>query len=114
MLHIVPTPIGNLDDITIRSLDVLRNVDGLDYKRAQVLGFEGKPLAQMTFLTKTGVPIAFCVLKRGSTSSSDIRSYDLKELATAYWASGEHEFMVIGGADQNLVEQIAKNLKSNI
>ncbi len=39
-------------------LTALPEVEGLSFKRAQQLGFNGRPLAQLTFLTAEGGPVA--------------------------------------------------------
>jgi len=45
------------------------DVAALDFKRAQMLGFKGKPLLQMAYLSADGTPFALCV----TTVSGDDR-----------------------------------------
>ena len=55
-----------------RELDpsIVRRLDGLDYKRAQVLGFQGTPLIQVAYLSKSGAPVALCIIKTAAISKA--------------------------------------------
>ena len=37
-------------------------INGLTFKRAQVLGFKGKTLVQLVFVRPDGTPVAFCII----------------------------------------------------
>ncbi len=85
-------------------------VSGLDYKRAQILGFMGKPLAQMTFLSKMGEPIALCVIRTSKNASTPPELGELEGMATASWANNGYAYLLIGGKDQNLIRDAAQKL----
>jgi anti-sigma factor RsiW len=75
-------------------LDELQ-VPGLDFKRAQLLGFRGQPLAQFSYLDNAGVPIAFCATPTGEADSV-ITQGTFGELNAVYWSRRGFGFIVIG------------------
>ena len=90
------------------ALENVTGVTGLDYKRAQVLGFKGKPLAQMTFLSKMGEPIALCIIRTDAGKFSTPAISELEGMAAASWAKDGYAYLLIGGKDQNLIEEAAQ------
>ncbi|MEM9330117.1 MAG: hypothetical protein AAGA53_02250 [Pseudomonadota bacterium] len=90
------------------TLDTLTRFGGLDYKRAQILGYEGKPIAQMTFLSKMGVPIALCIIRSGPGEKEGLlRHMEMEGMASTTWAKDGYEYLLIGGKDRNLIEDAA-------
>jgi hypothetical protein len=90
----------------------LAQIDALTLGRAQVLGFKGRPLIQIVFKSETGAPIALCIIK--STKPSDgtkLALQEMKGLASAAWAGGEHEFFLIGGQNAQEIEEWATSFK---
>ena len=84
-------------------LTQLPEVEGLTYRRAQQLGFKGKPLAQLTFLTKDGGPVALCILRTTKADSDAILAETLDGLAAYSWISGGYGILLIGPTqDQDL------------
>jgi anti-sigma factor RsiW len=79
----------------------------LDYKRAQVLGFEGRPLIQLAFLSKTGIPVALCIIKDGKSDNSGVKTGLLRGMATASWSKGEYDYLLIGGAAPTVISEAA-------
>jgi len=98
-------------DIT---LEPLNNFAGLDYKRAQILGYEGKPLAQMTFLSKMGNPVALCVIRSGTDTKAVISTMDMENMASASWAKDGYEYLIIGGQDKALIKEAAEFFAAKI
>ncbi len=92
----------------------LKNFSGLDYKRSQILGFEGKPLAQMTFLSKMGTPIALCVIRSGTHSEEVISNMTMEGMASAAWSKDGYEYLIIGGKDKALIDEAAKHFAASI
>jgi anti-sigma factor RsiW len=65
------------------------NSVGLEFRRAQLLGFADKPLLQMAYLASKGRPGALCVLPIDSAQVEAIQAQRLEGLSIVTWqASG--------------------------
>ncbi len=87
--------------------------DQLDYKRAQVLGFNGRPLVQLAFLSKVGAPIALCIIKADG-GTTDIKTSTMQGMRTAAWAKDGYKYLLIGGTDAGLIENAAKHFAARL
>lgn len=88
----------------------ITDIASLDYKRAQILGFEGRPLMQLTFLSKVGAPIALCIIRSDASREGTIRTQQMQGMSSAHWAKDGYEFLLIGGTDEPLISSVAERL----
>jgi anti-sigma factor RsiW len=88
-------------------------VAGLEFKRAQILDFDGRPLVQFAYLDAAGTPIAFCATRTGEPDSP-VRTGELHTLAAAYWTKDGYAFIVIGGKRPEAVERAAAELSVRV
>lgn len=72
-------------------------VEGYTFQRAQILAFEGRPLAQLTYLDRAGNPIAFCFTRRQGADLAP-EELHLNGLNASAWRSDGVGFIVIGPA----------------
>lgn len=94
------------------SLHLVSALPGVEYKRAQLLGYQGAPLAQLTFVTEDGTPLALCILE-SDASDDTILITTLEGLQAARWVSDGQAFLLIGGAEEALVRTIASEFVAN-
>ncbi|WP_299850682.1 hypothetical protein [uncultured Roseovarius sp.] len=93
-------------------LTVLPQVAGLSFKRAQQLGYRGKPLAQLTFLTADGGPVALCIIETGSETSDAINAAVLSGLDTYSWTDNGFGVLLVGPKGQKGLENAAEMFRS--
>lgn len=91
----------------------LRQHDRLDYKRAQVLGFNGRPLVQIAFLSKVGAPVALCII-RADGGSTGIATSTMHGMRTAAWAKDGYQYLLIGGTDAGLIGNAARHFAARL
>jgi len=89
------------------SPDQLRVSDEIEYKRSQILGFEGTALIQLAFLTSMGEPMALCILRTGADDSGAVNIDTMEGLSSANWSRGGYSFLLIGGKDQEFISRLA-------
>lgn len=90
----------------------LPEVDGLSFKRAQQLGYRGKPLAQLTFLTAGGGPVALCIVETGGGTSADIRAEVLSGLDTYSWTDNGFGVLLVGPKGEKGLGNAAEMFRS--
>lgn len=88
-------------------VDALQIFPEAQYRRAQVLSFEGRALMQLAFTSSTGEPIALCIIRSDRASDADPRLKKMEGLSTAWWARDGYEYLLIGGTDDALISRIA-------
>ena len=81
----------------------------LQLKRAQLFQFNGKPLAQIAYLTEADGPVAFCVIQNGKPDAP--AAFEEREGRNiVFWQKGGHGFMVIGTLPRATMEDMATTL----
>ena len=78
----------------------------LAFKRGQMLRFDDKPLAQLAYLSDSGVPIAICLIRAGSADHPLI--FERRQgMNTGVWTRDGVSTMVIGDLPDDRLRLIA-------
>ncbi|MDI2142459.1 MULTISPECIES: anti-sigma factor [unclassified Pseudomonas] len=85
---------------------------GSQFKRAQLLEYDGVPIAQMTWLDATHGPLALCVTRTNS-GSQPLAHERRHGMNVVYWTEREHAWMLIGYNPPSDLQHLAKTLISN-
>lgn len=91
------------------TLSPATQIEGLDFKRAQMLGFNGKPLLQMAYLTADGTPVALCLI-RTDKADRGFKQINMFDLAGTSWVSDGVGYLLIGGDDPSQIETLSNRM----
>ena len=99
-----------------RTIDLgeLTGLSDLEYKRAQVLGYQGRPLVQLAFLTTDGIPVALCIMRAPNTAARGVKGDQIEGLGAASWISDGYEFIVLANTRQARLEKFARHFRSQL
>jgi len=89
------------------------DIEGLTFKRVQMLAIDGAPLIQMAYLDAEGRPFAFCLTMRDD-ADQDALSKMSWDLATSSWVEDGVGFVLVGGEDTDRVGEIAQQFRGVI
>lgn len=90
-----------------------QTADGFDFRRVQMLGYEGSPLVQMAYVSETGEPFAFCITAVDEADYAP-QTDMISGLAAAHWVKDGYGFLVIGGDDLSTVADFADGVHQQI
>ncbi len=89
------------------------SVAPMEFKRAEVLNFKGKPLVQMAYLMHGDKPVSFCIIK-SAKPVQDMKSERREGLNIVHWHSKDHGYMIIGDVPDKELGAIARKLKQQM
>jgi len=91
-----------------RDLSFAADAPRLNFKRGQVLGFEGRTLIQLAYLSPDGAPMALCIIRDQDAGDTGITSETLEGMSAAHWSRDGFAYLLIGSRDDDLVRQAAR------
>lgn len=94
------------------SVETLEMFPEAEYKRAQVLSFEGRALVQLAFTQSTGEPLALCIIRSDRSDHPAPEVQQMEGLSAARWTRGGYDYLLIGGTDDALVARLALGFQS--
>lgn len=86
---------------------------GAEFKRAQMLEYDGVPIAQIVYLDARHGPLALCIT-RSNSGNRPLAHERRHEMNVVYWTEREHAWMLIGHDAPAALEDKAKMLKSRL
>jgi anti-sigma factor RsiW len=86
---------------------------GAEFKRAQILEYDGVPIAQITYLDPVHGPMALCIIRSNSGRQAPTEE-QRRGLNIVYWADMEHAWMLIGRNPTSDLTEMAQLLRSRL
>ncbi|MFC3163805.1 anti-sigma factor [Ciceribacter thiooxidans] len=86
---------------------------GSEFKRAQILAYDDRPLAQILYVDPEGRPLALCIFASG-TAEASIASERRYALDIAFWSNGRHAAMLIGHLPAGDIRRLAEGISRQI
>ncbi|MBM7044993.1 anti-sigma factor [Rhizobium lusitanum] len=88
-------------------------MSGVEFKRAQILNYDNKPLAQIAYLDPQTGPMALCIVQSvKGAAAPDMESR--RGMNVVYWSSATHAFMLIGHAPIDRMQQLADDVRAHL
>lgn len=89
------------------------SLPGADFRRAQLLQYDGAPLAQIAYLDADGRPMALCLV-RSDDGTAGPAVERRRGMNVVYWSSAAHAFMLIGHGDQERLKALADTARERL
>jgi len=89
-------------------LKTLGLIPQLSFKRAQILGYEGRVLVQLAFLSSVDTPVALCIMRSDKQKNKALQLTEMEGMQAASWNSGGYDYLLIGGRDKALIREAAR------
>ncbi|MEM6464941.1 MAG: zf-HC2 domain-containing protein [Pseudomonadota bacterium] len=105
--------LAELSEALGRDLTQAVDAQGLEFRRAQMLGLEGQPLVQIAYMGPNNSPVAICVTPV-DTATRAPSAETIAGLAAAHWVQDGFGFLVIGGADLDFVSDVADDIRARL
>jgi anti-sigma factor RsiW len=117
-----PAPVREVQAAQLRPLDEKLGLSlspeavslpGIDFKRALMLQYDGKPLAQIAYLDPETGPMALCIVKSDAgRKAPDLESR--KGLNVIYWSNETHAFMLIGRIPVDRIKELGEDVRRRL
>jgi anti-sigma factor RsiW len=88
-------------------------LEDLNFKRAQMLGWNGKPLLQLAYLDSDGTPMALCLTPVGA-DDSEPKTSTSHNLAGVSWVKDGIGYYLVGGQDLGRVETLSHRVLTSL
>lgn len=92
---------------------IASDVDGLNFRRVQLLQFKDKVLVQVAYLSHTGKPVSFCVIASGKPQQA-VEVEQRNGLGIVHWILAGYGFMVIGDVPDDELQVMASDLMTRV
>ena len=86
-------------------------VPGLRFKMAQILSYDGAPLAEIAYVDAEDRPVLFCIIVNGEAETS-IRSERRGDFSLASWSRAGRGYLVAGHLPEQQSAELARMFQS--
>lgn len=86
---------------------------GVDFRRAQILEYDSRPLAQIAYLDPETGPMALCIIPsdKGAAAPDMERR---RGMNVVYWSNATHAFMLIGHDSADRMKELADSVRGRL
>jgi len=85
---------------------------GYRFTRAQILTFDGEPLAQLLYLGQNGAPLALYAKKSGESSQPRVTRHEA--ITGIAWSQGGVDYFLAGESNEDSLQRLAEAVRSEL